>query len=106
MAKVAVLSDVHGNPVALAAVRKAIKSARPDAILVAGARPFVELGFMPRGLATQTETLFWWKAHCSPPKEMRSMYQPSGAPTLTSEPMRKRRSTVLPAQALPPPADS
>jgi hypothetical protein len=41
-----------------------------DAILDAGARPFVELGFMPRQLATQTETLFWWKAHCSPPKEM------------------------------------
>ena len=34
-----------------------------DAILDAGARPFVELGFMPRELATQTETLFWWKAH-------------------------------------------
>ncbi|MCG6568523.1 beta-xylosidase [Tessaracoccus sp. ZS01] len=41
-----------------------------DAILDTGARPFVELGFMPRELATQTETLFWWKAHCSPPKDM------------------------------------
>lgn len=41
-----------------------------DAILDAGARPFVELGFMPRDLATQTETLFWWKAHCSPPNDM------------------------------------
>lgn len=41
-----------------------------DAILDAGARPFVELGFMPRSLATQTETLFWWKAHCSPPNDM------------------------------------
>lgn len=41
-----------------------------DAILDAGARPFVELGFMPRDLATQTETLFWWKAHCSPPTDM------------------------------------
>lgn len=41
-----------------------------DAILDAGARPFVELGFMPRALATQTETLFWWKAHCSPPNDM------------------------------------
>ena len=41
-----------------------------DFILEAGARPFVELGFMPRELATQTETLFWWKAHCSPPKDM------------------------------------
>ena len=41
-----------------------------DMILESGARPFVELGFMPRGLATQTETLFWWKAHCSPPTDM------------------------------------
>lgn len=41
-----------------------------DFILQAGARPFVELGFMPRELATQTETLFWWKAHCSPPRDM------------------------------------
>jgi xylan 1,4-beta-xylosidase len=41
-----------------------------DAILDTGARPFVELGFMPRELATQTETLFWWKAHCSPPTDM------------------------------------
>ncbi len=41
-----------------------------DFILEAGARPFVELGFMPRELATQTETLFWWKAHCSPPTDM------------------------------------
>ena len=35
-ARIAVLSDVHGNAIALAAVRKAIKAARPDAILVAG----------------------------------------------------------------------
>ncbi|MCC2315574.1 GH39 family glycosyl hydrolase [Cellulomonas xiejunii] len=41
-----------------------------DFILSTGARPFVELGFMPRALATQTETLFWWKAHCSPPNDM------------------------------------
>ncbi|GEL99973.1 GH39 family glycosyl hydrolase [Cellulomonas terrae] len=41
-----------------------------DAVLAAGARPFVELGFMPRELATQTETVFWWKAHGSPPRDM------------------------------------
>lgn len=41
-----------------------------DAILATGARPFVELGFMPRELATETETVFWWGAHCSPPKDM------------------------------------
>jgi predicted phosphodiesterase len=36
MTRLAVLSDVHGNAVALDAVRKAVKAARPDAILVAG----------------------------------------------------------------------
>lgn len=35
-ARVAVLSDVHGNAVALEAVRKAFKKERPDAVLVAG----------------------------------------------------------------------
>jgi putative phosphoesterase len=34
--RIAVLSDVHGNVVALDAVRKQIKAARPDAILIAG----------------------------------------------------------------------
>jgi xylan 1,4-beta-xylosidase len=41
-----------------------------DAIVDLGVKPFVELGFMPRALATQTETLFWWKAHCSPPTDI------------------------------------
>ncbi|NEE01881.1 GH39 family glycosyl hydrolase [Phytoactinopolyspora halotolerans] len=41
-----------------------------DFILECGARPFVELGFMPRELATVEETVFWWGAHCSPPKDM------------------------------------
>src|SRR5699024_8570278 len=39
-------------------------------IVARRARQFVEFGFMPRELATQTETLFWWGAHCSPPKDM------------------------------------
>ena len=34
--KIAVLSDVHGNAVALEAVRKGVKKEKPDAILVAG----------------------------------------------------------------------
>jgi putative phosphoesterase len=34
--RIAVLSDVHGNVVALDAVRKQIKAAKPDAILIAG----------------------------------------------------------------------
>ncbi|GGK91014.1 beta-xylosidase [Sphaerisporangium melleum] len=41
-----------------------------DFIVDQGVRPFVELGFMPRELATKTDTVFWWGAHCSPPKDM------------------------------------
>jgi len=41
-----------------------------DFLLDLGVKPFVELGFMPRDLATVTETVFWWGAHCSPPKDM------------------------------------
>jgi len=36
MARLAVLSDVHGNAAALDAVRAAVRAARPDAILIAG----------------------------------------------------------------------
>ncbi len=41
-----------------------------DALLEMGIKPFVELGFMPSGLATQHRTVFWWGAHCSPPRDM------------------------------------
>lgn len=41
-----------------------------DFLIDLGVRPFVEFGFMPRDLATETETLFWWGAHCSPPNDM------------------------------------
>ncbi|HKG57103.1 MAG TPA: metallophosphoesterase family protein [Candidatus Limnocylindrales bacterium] len=36
MARVAVISDVHGNATAIDAVRKALKSAKPDTVLVTG----------------------------------------------------------------------
>ena len=36
MTRIAVFSDVHGNAVALEVVRKAIKKAKPDAIMIAG----------------------------------------------------------------------
>ncbi len=36
MTRMAILSDVHGNAVALDAVRKAIRSARPDVVAIAG----------------------------------------------------------------------
>ena len=41
-----------------------------DFLIDLGVRPYVELGFMPRELATQTETVFWWGAHCNPQNDM------------------------------------
>ncbi|GFZ94681.1 GH39 family glycosyl hydrolase [Nesterenkonia alkaliphila] len=41
-----------------------------DYLIELGVKPFVELGFMPRSIATETETVFWWGAHCSPPVSM------------------------------------
>jgi xylan 1,4-beta-xylosidase len=40
-----------------------------DAFLDLGIRPFVELGFMPSGLASGTQTVFWWKANVTPPAD-------------------------------------
>ena len=40
-----------------------------DRMLDMGIRPFVELGFCPGDLATETGTVFWWKANGSPPKD-------------------------------------
>jgi xylan 1,4-beta-xylosidase len=39
-----------------------------DAILAAGVKPFVELGFMPAALASGTKTIFWWNGNITPPK--------------------------------------
>ena len=36
MTRLAILSDIHGNAIALEAVRKAVTASRPDLILVAG----------------------------------------------------------------------
>ena len=36
MARLAVFGDIHGNVVALEAVRKAVKAAKPDAVLISG----------------------------------------------------------------------
>jgi len=35
-----------------------------------GMKPFVELGFMPGGLASGDRTIFWWKGNVTPPKNM------------------------------------
>jgi xylan 1,4-beta-xylosidase len=40
-----------------------------DAILNAGMKPFVELGFMPQALASGDKTVFWWKGNITPPKD-------------------------------------
>lgn len=40
-----------------------------DRLLAKGIRPFVELGFCPREIASVQETCFWWKGHGSPPKD-------------------------------------
>ena len=40
-----------------------------DRLLEIGVRPFVELGFCPADLATETGTVFWWKGNGSPPKD-------------------------------------
>lgn len=40
-----------------------------DELLKIGIRPFVEFGFCPADLATETGTVFWWKGNGSPPKD-------------------------------------
>lgn len=39
------------------------------AVLRAGMKPFVEISFMPRALATGRTTIFYWKANGSPPED-------------------------------------
>jgi xylan 1,4-beta-xylosidase len=40
-----------------------------DRMLQNGARPFVELGFVPEALASGPETSMWWRAHGTPPND-------------------------------------
>ena len=39
-----------------------------DEYLKLGIRPFIELGFMPKDLASGTQTVFYWKGNTTPPK--------------------------------------
>ncbi|WP_406070260.1 GH39 family glycosyl hydrolase [Micromonospora sp. NBC_01638] len=39
-----------------------------DAYLELGIRPFIELGFMPSGLASGDQTVFWWRGNVTPPR--------------------------------------
>ncbi|MCU4166682.1 GH39 family glycosyl hydrolase [Carboxylicivirga caseinilyticus] len=38
-----------------------------DYILEIGMKPFVELGFMPKALASGDQTIFWWNGNVTPP---------------------------------------
>jgi xylan 1,4-beta-xylosidase len=40
-----------------------------DYILSIGMKPFVELGFMPSGLASGEKTIFWWRGNVTPPSD-------------------------------------
>jgi xylan 1,4-beta-xylosidase len=40
-----------------------------DLILEKGLKPFVEIGFMPKALASGEQTIFWWKGNVTPPKD-------------------------------------
>ncbi|OZV83896.1 xylan 1,4-beta-xylosidase [Micromonospora echinospora] len=42
-----------------------------DAWLALGVRPFLELGFMPSGLASGDQTVFWWRGNVTPPRSWR-----------------------------------
>ncbi len=41
-----------------------------DRMLELGVRPYVELSFMPRALASSDNTVFWYRANTSPPKQL------------------------------------
>lgn len=39
-----------------------------DYLLSIGVKPFVELGFMPSGMASGDKTIFWWRGNVTPPR--------------------------------------
>ncbi|MBP1971656.1 xylan 1,4-beta-xylosidase [Virgibacillus natechei] len=41
-----------------------------DNLLDVRLKPFIEIGFMPKDLASTADKVFWWDAFVSPPKEM------------------------------------
>lgn len=40
-----------------------------DAYLKLGIKPFLELGFMPKALASGDQTVFWWLGNVTPPRD-------------------------------------
>jgi len=45
-----------------------------DFLISIGMKPFVELSFMPRALASGDKTVFWWKGNITPPKSYDKWY--------------------------------
>ena len=45
-----------------------------DFLLSIDVKPFVELSFMPKDLASGPETVFWWKGNITPPKDYNKWY--------------------------------
>jgi len=45
-----------------------------DYLLSLGIKPFVELSFMPKALASGTQTVFWWEGNATPPKSYDKWY--------------------------------
>lgn len=41
-----------------------------DQLLATGIKPFVEFGFCPKDLASETGTVFWWQGNGAPPKDL------------------------------------
>ena len=41
-----------------------------DAMLKIGVRPFVELSFMPRALASGSDTVFFWRGNTTMPRDL------------------------------------
>jgi len=56
--------DAHGNP----AYNWQYIDRLYDFLLSINMKPFVELSFMPKDLASGSRTVFWWKGNVTPPK--------------------------------------
>ena len=54
-----------------------------DAYLELGIQPFLELGFMPSGLASGDRTVFWWKGNITPPSDWKEWAPRSPIPPPT-----------------------
>ena len=56
--------DAHGNPI----YNWQYIDRLYDFLLSINVKPFVELSFMPKGLASGNKTIFWWRGNVTPPK--------------------------------------